>query len=411
VPARELLFYYDVVCPFAYLASRRVEALAQRVGARVDWRPILLGGVFRSIGSPDQPSAAMPPEKLRMNALDLMRWAAFHDVPLCIPPGHPRRSVEAMRLLSATSGELLRELSQALFEAYWVDGADLADAAVLARVAEAKAGLAPWYTREVLADDAVKHKLRQSTAEAVARGVFGVPSFVVDGQLVWGQDRMDHVERLLGGQPAALPRAGGALDFWFELGSPYAYLAATQLDQLGADVRWRPVLLGAVFKRLGYPANPMDRYPAVKQAYFKADFQRAARHLGIALRLPSRFPASTLLAMRMLLAAPAADLPRLAIALFEAYWVHDADPGDPGAMAAVADRVGLDGAALVARAADPAVKQALIDSTQAAIDGGVFGAPFFRVGDQWFWGHDRLALVARALGGWRVDAPDRLHLL
>lgn len=429
-----------MVCPFAYLASRRIEALAQRVGATVDWRPVLLGGVYRAVGQADYPSAIGPPEKLRMNALDLHRWAALDGVPLRVPAGHPRRSVEAMRLVVSVSGDERRAVSRALYEAYWVDGADVADVAVLARVVRDKVGWPEERTRGVLADAGVKAALHEATAEAVARGVFGVPTFVVEetGELVWGQDRMAVLEGMLAradrkeqqatgdrqqatGNGGWTEEAGGGaraeLDFWFDPSSPYAYLAATQLAGLqartGAPVRWRPLFLGARFKQLGYPADPLQRYPAVKSEYLKRDFARAARHLGIALVMPKTFPQSSLQALRMLVAAEARggqpDMVRLALAIYDAYWSGgDLDLADLAALARVADAAGLPGAALADQAQTPAVKQALVALTEEAAAAEIFGAPFFRVthpggATDWFWGHDRLPLVERALAGWRPD--------
>ena len=74
-------FFYDFACPYAYLAHERVDAAAARHGATVTWRPFLLGGVFRAIGTPDMPAAHMPEAKARMNMFDMFRWAAFHAMP------------------------------------------------------------------------------------------------------------------------------------------------------------------------------------------------------------------------------------------------------------------------------------------------------------------------------------------
>ncbi len=195
-----LIFYYDVVCPYAYLASTRIEALGARVGVPVEWRPILLGGVFKAIGGPDMPGALMPASKAKLSLLDLMRYAALYDVPLKIPIGHPRRSVDAMRLCLAVSGAERVKLTHALYRAYFVDGRDISDRAVLAAIAR-EAGTAEAALAK-LDDPAHKDALRAATDVAVADGVFGVPAFVVarDGgerRLFWGQDRMHLVERAL----------------------------------------------------------------------------------------------------------------------------------------------------------------------------------------------------------------------
>ncbi|HEX8953553.1 MAG TPA: DsbA family protein, partial [Polyangia bacterium] len=75
-------FYYDVVCPYAYLASTQIEAMAARTGAAIEWVPVLLGGIFRAIGQADVPAAAMPPAKQHLNLLDMKRYADYYGVPL-----------------------------------------------------------------------------------------------------------------------------------------------------------------------------------------------------------------------------------------------------------------------------------------------------------------------------------------
>ena len=202
----QLVFYYDVVCPYAYLASTRVEALAERAGVVLVWRPILLGGVFRAIGVPDVPARKEPAAKVRLGHLDLLRWADHLGVPLTMHPQHPRRTVEAMRLLHAVDGAERVRLTHALYRAYFVDNRDLADRAVLAGVCR-ETGLDASLVERRIDGDQVKAALRDATDEAVRDGVFGVPAFVVaDGArrtLYWGQDRMHLVEAALGGGRAA----------------------------------------------------------------------------------------------------------------------------------------------------------------------------------------------------------------
>ena len=194
-----LVFYYDVVCPYAYLASTRVEALAARANVPLDPVPILLGGVFRQIGTPDIPAHAAPLAKQRLGRLDLARYAALYDVPLTLPPEHPRRTVDAMRLLHAAPDSARWPLTHALYRAYFADGLDVADRDHLAQIARA-VGLGDDLLARI-DEQAVKDSLRAATDAAVKDGVFGVPGFVlVDGEkrtLYWGQDRMHFVERAL----------------------------------------------------------------------------------------------------------------------------------------------------------------------------------------------------------------------
>jgi 2-hydroxychromene-2-carboxylate isomerase len=195
----ELTFYYDVVCPYAYLASTQVEQAAARVGARIAWRPILLGGVFRAIGQEGPPP--MPPAKARLNLLDMHRYAALYGVPLTLHPEHPKRSVEAMRLLHVVDGAERVALTHALYRAYFVRNVDISRREVLAEACVG-AGLVATLV-ERIDEPAIKEALRAATDQAVADGAFGVPTFIVEQggrrHLFWGQDRLQLVERALGG--------------------------------------------------------------------------------------------------------------------------------------------------------------------------------------------------------------------
>jgi 2-hydroxychromene-2-carboxylate isomerase len=199
----QLRFYFDVVCPFAYLASTQIERVAREAGAELAWRPILLGGVYRAIGQADRPSEAMVPAKLRMSALDLERWAHVWGVaPPRYPAGHPRRTVRAMRLAACALDEGAAEVAHALYRAYWVEARDLEEPDAVDAIARA-AGIDPAR----LDEPRTKERLRALTDEAVAEGAFGVPSFlVVDGArrtLFWGQDRLPLVAKALAGWPEA----------------------------------------------------------------------------------------------------------------------------------------------------------------------------------------------------------------
>jgi 2-hydroxychromene-2-carboxylate isomerase len=196
----QLILYYDIVCPFAYLASTQVEALAERAGVEITWTPMLLGGVFRAIGAA---AAAAPPAKARHSHADMLRWAALYGVPLQLHPLHPLRTVEAMRLCHAVFRAERVRVTHALYRAYFVESRDISQRAVLAEIA-AEAGC-PGAVRQIDAPE-IKEALKRATAEAVADGVFGAPSFVVvrggRRMLFWGQDRMHFVEKALAGWDA-----------------------------------------------------------------------------------------------------------------------------------------------------------------------------------------------------------------
>lgn len=202
---KRIAFYYDVACPYAYLASTRIDALAARAGARLEYRPFLLGGLFKAIGAPDVPMSAMSPAKARHNRLDMDRWAARFGVPLVMPETHPNRTVRALRAILA-SGDIERA-THALFRAYWVGGLDVSDPLVITAALDG-AGLRGAAAVRRAEGDPIKDELRERTAQAVSEGVFGAPSFVVEThvkQLFWGQDRLEHVEKALAGWA---PRVG-----------------------------------------------------------------------------------------------------------------------------------------------------------------------------------------------------------
>lgn len=195
-PRRAVEFAFDVVCPYAYLASTRIEAIAARTGAELRWEPILLGGVFRAIGQSDDPNATMSEPKRRHTDRDLHRWAEHFEVPLVRRADHPRRSVLAMRAILATPLLDRVRAIHALFAAYHVRGEDFSDASVVQSALD-RAGLdgGSLVGRAELSE--IKDELRARTARAVQRGVFGVPAMFVNGELYWGQDRLDWVEEAL----------------------------------------------------------------------------------------------------------------------------------------------------------------------------------------------------------------------
>ena len=189
------------------------------------------------------------------------------------------------------------------------------------------------------------------------------------------------------------------LDFWFDFSSPYAYLASTQVDALaartGAELRWHPMLLGALFREIGQVDAPILAANPAKQTWYYRDLERWAAWWAVPFRFPTRFPIRTVLPLRAFLATGDVGF---AHRVFEAAWGHDRDVSDP----AVLRDLGAPDDALL-RAAEQ--KQALIDSTAAAIARGVFGTPTFVVEDRWlFWGQDRLDMVERCLNGWEPPA-------
>ncbi len=377
-------FYYDVVCPYAYIASTQVEAVA--AGAEVQWCPVLLGGVFRALGAPDDPNAELPAAKAAAGRLDILRQAARAGLPLSIPPGHPRRSVGAMRLILAAPAERRAAVSTRVFRAYWQEGRDIADPEVLAAL-ERECGLPAGAHR----DPAARRALYENTAALVAAGGFGVPSFQVGEQLFWGQDRLRFA-----GAALRAARDPEPLVFFHDFASPFSYLAATQVERVaraaGRRVEWVPILLGALFLQIGTPLVPVHSVSEAKRAWIHRDLAMWARHWGVPFTWSPHFPLNTVTALRVSLLEPAARP-----AIYRAAWVEGRNIADGAALAAVLDEAGFDGPALVAATADPVVKARLRANTDRARDRGVCGVPSFEVDGELFWGQDRLEQIAERI--------------
>jgi 2-hydroxychromene-2-carboxylate isomerase len=400
-------FWFDFSCPYAYIASTKIEALAARTGAELDVRPMLLGGVFKARGVAQNLASTLGPAKAQHNLNDMRRQAQRAGVELRMPAGHPLRTVEALRcVLAAANGRPVASvmpLIHRIYRAYWVDNEDIGQREVLAR-ALGDAGFAAGEVLQRAESAEIKDELRRRTEEAVARGVFGVPTLFVGDELFWGQDRMDMVEEALGGRVAAPQvRPSAPVDFYFDYSSPFSYIAAARAEQaFGAVLRWRPILLGGLFRQIGTADVPLFEQSPEKRRHTMQDLDRQARQAGVIFKFPTRFPIRTVLPLRATIAA--GSPPALVRALGAALWAEDRDISDPAVVREICERVGLDGEKLVAQAETPEVKAGLLENTKAAETAGVFGVPTFVVhaperGALLYWGNDRLQLAASASAG------------
>jgi 2-hydroxychromene-2-carboxylate isomerase len=191
------------------------------------------------------------------------------------------------------------------------------------------------------------------------------------------------------------------IDFYWDFGSPASYLAHMRLPAIaaaaGATLVSHPILLGGVFQATGN-RSPVE-VPA-KGRYVFADLMRFARRDGVPFRMNPHFPVNTLVPMRGAIGLQQRRDARFAAyvdAVFRAMWVEGTPLGEPAALAAVVQAAGIEPAEFEALVADPAVKDALKQATHDAVARGVFGAPTMFVGDEMFWGQDRLDWVAAAL--------------
>jgi 2-hydroxychromene-2-carboxylate isomerase len=206
------------------------------------------------------------------------------------------------------------------------------------------------------------------------------------------------------------------VDFYFDFSSTNSYFAAFMLPDIcrkaDALVVWKPTHFAALFRGTGFDVMAMTRQ---KSRYLWRDHERYAEATGLPFKRPSRFPMKTSMALRMVLAAghsggqapPArveAELEArerakgtITHAIMRAYWERDEDIGDREVLAAIASQAGFDADALIKAANSRAIREELQAMTDEAIARGVFGAPTSFVGDEMFWGKDRLDFVERYL--------------
>lgn len=184
------------------------------------------------------------------------------------------------------------------------------------------------------------------------------------------------------------------VEFWFEFASTYSYLAVMRIEQAaeeaGVDVAWRPFLLGPVFLALGWNDSPFNIYPP-KGRYMWRDLARLADKYRLPFRLPSRFPRNGLLAARVALVGVVDGwVAPFARAAMTANFAEDREIGEPDVIRQILQAQGLPAEDIMARAQSEDAKLALRRQTERAAELGLFGAPSFRVGDELFWGNDRL---------------------
>jgi 2-hydroxychromene-2-carboxylate isomerase len=196
---RQVDFYYDFSSTNSYFAAFMLPEIAARAGASIRWLPIHSAALFRGTGFDVM---AMTPRKARYLWRDHARYAELTGLPFRKPSRFPIKTSLALRCVLAAArlagdadqGRLAAQsFSQAVFRSYWERDEDIAEAAVLRALIPARAD-------QILrsADSAeVRDELHAVTAEATARGVFGVPAFIVDEEMFWGKDRLDFVERWL----------------------------------------------------------------------------------------------------------------------------------------------------------------------------------------------------------------------
>jgi 2-hydroxychromene-2-carboxylate isomerase len=184
------------------------------------------------------------------------------------------------------------------------------------------------------------------------------------------------------------------MEFWFDFGSNYSYLSVMRIEAeaaaRGVSIDWRPFLLGPIFRALGFDNSPFVLQKE-KGAYVWKDMERQCRKYGIALTRPSVFPRAALLALRVaLLGAQREWIAAYCREIMQQNFVHDRDIGSIEVVSEALAKLGLPAQQIIAEAQSDANKLRLREQTEVAASKGIFGAPTFFVGDEMFWGNDRL---------------------
>lgn len=189
-------FFFEFSSPYGYIASQLADDLGKRTGREVIWRPFLLGPVFKATG---QAPLVEIPMKGEYSRRDFVRSARFHGVPFAMPAKFPIGTVAALRAFYwATDRDPVRarELAKALYKAFFAEGRDISTPETVVEIARGVGFDADELTA-ALGDPALKERARKEVDAAMARGVFGSPFFIVDGEPFWGCDRIPMLEAWL----------------------------------------------------------------------------------------------------------------------------------------------------------------------------------------------------------------------
>lgn len=193
---KQVEFVFDVGSPYSYLAYHQLPKIARAKGAEIVWTPVLLGGIFQATGNH---SPIEIPAKGRYSLLDLQRWADEYGVEMTMNPNFPINTLKLMRGAVAMQMQGKDEFDRylrAIFEAMFGKPRNMNLPTEVDTVLQ-ETGFDPGAFMALVSDPVVKEKLKSNTEHAVKRGVFGAPTFFVENQMFWGQDRLHFVEKEL----------------------------------------------------------------------------------------------------------------------------------------------------------------------------------------------------------------------
>lgn len=189
-------FWFDFTSPYSYLMSEKIDDLAAKYGRKVKWKPVLLGAVFKVTGS--QPLTSVP-LKGEYSIRDFLRSARFLGVPYCQPDRFPVAMLAPSRAyywLHDRDCGMARKFAHSVFRGYFAENRDVADAAATVELAKA-AGADGGELAAALGTPEAKDRLKQECDAAIAKGMFGAPYVIIDGEPFWGADRLPQIEKWL----------------------------------------------------------------------------------------------------------------------------------------------------------------------------------------------------------------------
>jgi len=413
VKGRTVTFYFDIVCPYSYIASRLIEAIVQRNNAKLIWKPVLLGGLYKATKAPQGKDGSatdvMPISKRIIFAKDLRRSILRHKIPFEMNSKHPIKSLMAQRILVSLREEQTKtKMIHRLYEAYWVQNKDVNDPQVLKSILE-DAGIDYPLNEVENPPENIKQELSSNTQEALDKGVFGVPSFWIEEEkkLFFGSDRLHFVDYYLGNKNARQfryfltpPSQKQKFTFYYDFSSPWSYLGSTQIERVAkecnAEIEFVPILLGALFKEIGTPNVPLFTLSEAKRAYNSQDLQDWAKWWNVQVRFPTVFPIRTVLPLRVNIVEP-----KTFHLLYRATWIEDKNIGDKDVLFKLLSENGFNAQNLLQKADEESAKEQLKTNTSRAISNGVCGVPSFQIGNgDVIWGQDRLDILSDLLCGW-----------